>query len=154
MSNYFATVSWKNQDEDFVANAYSRAHEWHFDGGAVVAASASPHIVPTPWSRPENVDPEEAFVAALASCHMLFFLSIAAGKKLEVLAYTDTADGLMEKNPVGQFAMTRVTLKPKVEFAEGTAVSETELAQIHHLAHDKCFIANSVTSEIVIEPQI
>ena len=154
MSNYFATVNWKNQDENFVANAYSRAHEWHFDGGAVVAASASPHIVPAPWSRPENVDPEEAFVAALASCHMLFFLSLAASKKLEVLAYTDTADGLMEKNSSGRYAMTRVTLKPAVKFAEGTTVADADLVQIHHQAHEKCFIANSVTSEIVIVPQI
>lgn len=154
MSDYFATVNWTSRDEGFLANQYSRAHEWHFDGGAVVAASASPHIVPTPWSSPENVDPEEAFVASLAACHMLFFLSIAANKNLVVQSYSDSACGRMEKNPQGKYAITKVFLRPAVEFAKGSAASEAEVMEIHRLAHDKCFIANSVTAEILIETAI
>lgn len=154
MSDYLATVNWTSGDGNFLAKQYSRTHEWHFDGGAVVAASASPHIVPTPWSSPENVDPEEAFVASLASCHMLFFLSIAASKKFVVQSYSDSASGKMEKNPQGNYAIKKVFLRPVVKFAKGTLASEAAVMEIHRLAHDKCFIANSVTAEILIEPVI
>lgn len=154
MSDYFATVNWASGGEDFTANQYSRAHEWHFDGGAVVAASASPHIVPPPWSAPENVDPEEAFVASLASCHMLFFLSLAASKNLAVRSYSDSACGRMEKNQQGKYAITKVFLKPAVEFVDSASASKAEVLEIHRLAHDKCFIANSVNAEILIEPVI
>ena len=154
MSDYLATLNWTSGDGNFLAKQYSRTHEWHFDGGAVVAASASPHIVPTPRSSPENVDPEEAFVASLASCHMLFFLSIAASKKFVVQSYSDSASGKMEKNPQGNYAITKVFLRPAVKFAKGTLASEAAVMEIHRLAHDKCFIANSVTAEILIEPVI
>ena len=154
MSDYLATVNWTRGDGDFLAKQHSRAHEWHFDGGAVVAASASPHIVPTPWSSPENVDPEEAFVASLASCHMLFFLSIAASKNFVVKSYSDSACGRMEKNLQGKLAFTKVFLRPAVEFAKGALASEAAIMEIYHLAHEKCFIASSAKAEILIEPVI
>jgi organic hydroperoxide reductase OsmC/OhrA len=141
-------------DGNFLATQYSRAHKWHFDGGAVVAASASPHIVPPPWSSPENVDPAEAFVAPLASCHMLFFLSIAASKNLVVQSYSDSACGRMEENPQGKLAIIKVFLRPAVEFARGAITSEAAVMKTHHLAHEKSFLASSVKTKILIEPVI
>ena len=151
MANYFAEVTWRREGEDFLANEYSRAHEWQFDGGLKVAASASPHIVPLPFSVEQNVDPEEAFVASLSSCHMLFFLSIAAKQKFQVESYIDKAEGIMSQNAQGKQAMTRVFLRPTIVFS-GERVPDTQrIEKIHHLAHDNCFIANSVNTEIVIE---
>ena len=151
MSTYTATVRWTRSGEgSFTKGQYSRAHEWAFDGGAVVAASPSPHIVPAPWSDPAGVDPEEAFVASLSSCHMLFFLDFARRDGWVVDAYVDEAEGVLEKRGDGKMAMTRVTLRPKIAW-DGTWPSAAVIADLHHRAHEACFIANSVTTEVVVE---
>jgi len=153
MSQYTATVTWQRRGQDFLDNRYSRAHDWVFDGGARIAASASPHIVPVPQSVAANVDPEEAFIAALSSCHMLFFLSIAAKRRWIVDHYCDEATGVLETNASGTMAMTRVTLKPEVLFHNATKPDRKALEKTHHQAHELCFIANSVTTQIDIEPR-
>lgn len=153
MSEYTATISWQRGGRNFVDDDYSRGHAWEFDGGLRVPASASPHIVPLPKSVAENVDPEEAFVAALSSCHMLFFLSIAAKKGYLVDEYRDCAVGEMARNAHGRLAMTRVTLRPKATFAAGGAPGSEQLEQLHEQSHERCFIANSVKTEVRIEPQ-
>lgn len=145
-------VAWQRRDERFVDNRYSRAHLWRFDGGTEVPASASPHVVPLPLSDPTAVDPEEAFVASLASCHMLFFLSFAARRKLVVDAYRDHAVGSMGADDAGRVALTRVTLRPHVVFGAGTAVARELLDELHHEAHEACFLARSVRTEIAVEP--
>jgi organic hydroperoxide reductase OsmC/OhrA len=151
MSSYTATIRWSREGAaDFAKGQYSRAHEWAFDGGAVVPASASPHVVPAPWSDPAGVDPEEAFVASLSSCHMLFFLDFARREGLVIDAYIDEAEGVLEKGADGRMAMTRVTLRPRVTWG-GAAPDEAALADLHHKAHAACFIANSVTTEVRVE---
>jgi organic hydroperoxide reductase OsmC/OhrA len=151
MSTYTATIRWsRNGAEGFAKGQYSRAHEWAFDGGAVVPAGPSPHIVPDPWGNPAGVDPEEAFVASLSSCHMLFFVDFARRAGLVVDSYVDEAEGVMEKREDGRMAMTRVTLRPKVEWG-GDGPDAAALADLHHRSHDTCFIANSVKSEVVVE---
>ncbi|MEO7655541.1 MAG: OsmC family protein [Sphingomicrobium sp.] len=152
MSPYTATIRWSAKpDEAFAKGQYSRAHEWAFDGGAVVPASASPHIVPAPWSDAAGVDPEEAFVASLSSCHMLFFLDFARRGGWSVQSYVDEAEGVLGKLADGRMAMTRVTLRPRITWA-GDPPDEAALADLHHKAHEACFIANSVTTEVTIEP--
>lgn len=148
MANHFATVKWHRNGEDFGANKYSRAHEWEFDGGLIVPASPSPSIVPAPYSTEENVDPEEAFVASLSSCHMLFYLHLARDAGLVVNSYEDKAIGILEKNSKGKMAVTQVTLTPVVEY-EGNCPTQDLVAKLHHAAHEQCFIANSVTTEII-----
>ena len=151
MSTYTATIRWSRTGEgDFAKGQYSRAHQWAFDGGTVVPASASPHVVPAPWNDPAGVDPEEAFVASLSSCHMLFFLDFARRAGLVIDGYVDEADGELGKLPNGKVAMTRVTLRPRVSWA-GDAPDQAVLADLHHKAHEACFIANSVTTEVVVE---
>ena len=152
MSTYTAVVSWKRGDQAFIDNRYSRAHVWRFDGGVEVAASSSPSVVPLPLSNAAAVDPEEAFVASLSSCHMLWFLSIAAKRKFRVDQYTDNAEGIIEKNAAGKFAMTRVTLRPEMSFSGEKMPSRAELDEMHHKAHEECFIANSVKTEVLCEP--
>ena len=148
---YNVIVSWKkNLDEVFIDSQYSRAHTWIFDGGIELAASSSPHVVPLPMSNEFAVDPEEAFVASLSSCHMLWFLSIAAEKNYVVESYEDHAEGFLGKNTDGKLAMTKVTLKPKVIFNSKTVPLREEVDKLHHMAHEKCFIANSVKTEIVV----
>ena len=152
MSAYFATVNWvRGSQESYIDNQYSRGHEWRFDGGAVVPASSSPHVVPLPYSVEANVDPEEAFVASLSSCHMLFFLSIAAKRKYVVDAYTDNAVGTMETDGDGKVSMTKVILKPQVKFSGDKQPTMAQLEKMHHQAHELCFIANSVKTEVVTE---
>jgi organic hydroperoxide reductase OsmC/OhrA len=152
MSEYFSTVKWRrDSDEQYVDNKYSRAHEWSFDGGLTVKASSSPHVVPLPYSVERNVDPEEAFVASLSSCHMLFFLSIAAKRRYIVDSYIDNAVGIMEKDGEGKISMTKVTLRPKVEFSGEKEPTLEQLEKMHHLSHKQCFIAHSVKTEIVTE---
>lgn len=152
-SQHEATVTWQRAEgEAFTDNRYSRRHAWRFDGGAEVAASSSPHAVRLPFSDPSAVDPEEAFVASLASCHMLWFLSIAAQRGFCVDRYHDAATGTMQKNAAGKVAITAVTLKPEVHFSGSRVPTPQELAEMHHEAHEQCFIANSVNSEIVCEP--
>lgn len=152
MSEYFAKINWvRASNEIYVDNKYSRAHEWIFDGGVTVQASSSPHIVPLPYSVPENVDPEEAFIASISSCHMLFFLSIVAKKGYVIDSYVDDAVGLMEKDTHDKISMTKVTLKPYVQFSGEKKPTMEQLEKMHHQAHEQCFIANSVKTEIVIE---
>ncbi len=151
MGYYEATVEWQaGEGEDFARHHYSRAHRWDFDGGAVVAASASPQIVRAPWSDPAGVDPEEALVAALASCHMLFFLDLAARKGLRVLSYKDHAVGEMGRREDGREAMVRATLRPEVAFAGASDPDVT--AALHQRAHELCYIANSVNFPVGMEP--
>lgn len=150
MSTYTATIRWTYDGQNFLNDEYSRAHDWEFDGGQVIPASASPHIVPLPNSVAENVDPEEAFVASLSSCHMLFFLSLAMKRGILVEEYIDAAEGVMEKNDDGKIAITRVTLRPQARYG-GEAPDPELVEKLHHRAHDLCFIANSVRSEVVTE---
>jgi organic hydroperoxide reductase OsmC/OhrA len=149
MSNYNATIKWQRNDQDFVNKKYSRAHEWLFDGGAVVSASASPHIVPLPWSVESNVDPEEAFIASVSSCHMLFYLDIAASRGIQVDSYTDNAIGEMKKNQNGKLVVSRIILNPDVQHSGENLPDQDTLRAIHHEAHAECFIANSIKTEVV-----
>jgi len=151
MATYTATVVWQRKpDEVFKDNKYSRAHEWRFDGGTVVPASSSPHVVRVPLSREEAVDPEEAFVAALSSCHMLFFLYHAAAAGFVIDRYEDEAVGEMGKNEEGRMAMLKVRLRPKIEWV-GAAPDAEKLEALHHRSHKDCYIANSVRTEVVVE---
>ena len=152
MANYSAKISWLRGSANFIDNLYSRAHSWQFDGGVEVPASASPHVVPVPMSVEAAVDPEEAFIAALASCHMLWFLSLAAAQHLLVDRYVDEAVGVLGKNAAGKVAMTTVTLKPRVAFSGEPRPTRAAFEALHHKAHEKCFIANSVTTEVRCEP--
>jgi organic hydroperoxide reductase OsmC/OhrA len=154
MSEYVATVSWHRNGAAFTDKRYSRKHTWRFDGGTEVPASSSPHVVPAPFSDPAAVDPEEAFVASLSSCHMLWFLSIACRRGFVVDGYDDNALGTMEKNSDEKLAMTRVTLRPNVSFAGPNRPTGQVYEQMHHEAHNECFIANSVKTEVVCEPTI
>lgn len=153
MKDFVATVKWQRNGEDFLNNKYSRAHSWEFDGGTVVPASASPHIVHAPWSVAENVDPEEGFIAAISSCHMLFFLSIAAEQGIQVDEYIDRPAGSMSKIAKGRHGIGRVVLKPSVRFSGDKTPSREFQESLHHQAHEQCFIANSVSSEIVVDIQ-
>ena len=150
MGRHVAEVSWRS-DGAFASGRYSRRHQWRFDGGAVVTASASPDVVPPPMSDAAGVDPEEALVASVASCHMLWFLSLAQEAGVEMTSYSDSAEGVMGRIAPGRLALTRITLRPKISFA-GTPPSTEEVERLHHEAHDRCFIANSLKTEIVIEP--
>jgi organic hydroperoxide reductase OsmC/OhrA len=152
MSTYTATVRWtRDPSTDFAKGQYSRAHEWAFDGGAVVPASPSPHVVPAPWSDLAGVDPEEAFVASLSSCHMLFFVDFARRAGFVVDSYVDEAEGVLEKRADGKTWMSRVTLRPRVAFSGDKRPTDADIAGLHHRAHQACFIANSVTTEVTVE---
>lgn len=153
MSTYTAEIRWSRGEQKFTDNRYSRAHSWHFDGGAVVPASSSPAVVPLPMSDAAAIDPEEAFVASLSSCHMLWFLSLAAKRGYTVDSYSDAASGVMEKNAAGKLAMTVVTLRPLVTFSGAKLPDRVVLDALHHAAHEECFIAASIRSEIVIAPR-
>jgi organic hydroperoxide reductase OsmC/OhrA len=153
VSNYTATIRWtRDPDSEFAKGQYSRAHEWAFDGGGVVPASPSPHIVPAPWNDPAGVDPEEAFVASLSSCHMLFFVDLARRDGWVVDSYIDEAEGVLAKRDDGKMAMTRVTLRPQVSWGGERPPDAAAIADLHHRAHEACFIANSVTTEVIVEP--
>lgn len=152
MAQYTCTIIWQRDKASFSDHRYSRRHSLYFDGGAVVPGSSSPLVVPLPYSDPAGVDPEEAFVASLSSCHMLWFLDIAARAGWVVDHYRDAAVGTMARNALGQLAMTRVTLYPAVQFASERTPTPDELRDLHHQAHASCFIANSVKSDVVCEP--
>lgn len=152
MTEYGAVVSWERRGAVFTDNRYSRGHRWRFDGGVEVPASASPQVVPLPMSVEAAVDPEEAFVASLSSCHMLWFLSIAAQRKLLVESYVDAAVGHMARNADGRLAMTRVTLRPRAVFGGERRPVRDEILAMHREAHERCYIANSVRSEVCCEP--
>jgi organic hydroperoxide reductase OsmC/OhrA len=151
MSEYRVTIEWTTAAtaSDFAKGRYSREHRWTFDGGVVVEASSSPSVVPVPWSNPAHVDPEEAYVAAISSCHMLTFLYLAAKAGFVVTYYRDEAVGVMTRTAQGVAWVSRVTLAPRLRYADRQP-SDAELAQLHHAAHEGCFIANSVKTEIVI----
>jgi organic hydroperoxide reductase OsmC/OhrA len=148
LSEHVAELSWRRETESFAYEAYNRRHVWRFDGGIEVQGSASPQS----RGEPDCVDPEEAFVAAISSCHLLTFLAIAARMKLVVDSYEDRAVGHMAKNEDGKMAVTRVDLYPRVTFAPGTNIDDHKLARMHHEAHEHCFIANSVKTEIAVHP--
>lgn len=152
MAQYTAEVLWLRNEQDFISNRYSRRHLLRFDGGVEVAGSSSPHVVPLPMSDAAAIDPEEAFVASLSSCHMLWFLSIASKRKFCVDRYFDAAVGTMGKNADGKFAMLVVTLKPEVIFSGERVPTAEQIEHMHHEAHDECFIANSVKTEVRCEP--
>jgi organic hydroperoxide reductase OsmC/OhrA len=150
---YQATVRWQRDPEsDFAKGRYSRGHVWRFDGGLEVKASASPHVVPKAFAPADAIDPEEAFVASLSACHMLTFLDLARRAGFFVETYEDQAEGLMEKRADGRQWMSRVTLRPAIAFSNDRP-SPAELERIHHEAHELCFIANSVTTDVRVEPK-
>jgi len=154
MAHYTAEILWLRGEQAFTDNRYSRRHAVRFDGGVEMPGSSSPHVVPLPMSDASAVDPEEAFVASLSSCHMLWFLAIAAKRKFRVDRYFDAAVGTMGKNAEGREAMLTVTLRPEVLFSGEHLPTREELADMHHKAHDECFIANSVKTEVRCEPVI
>ena len=151
MSEHKATISWKRTGPDFLKGKYSREHTWAFDGGVTVPASPSPSAVPAPYSNPAYVDPEEAFVAAVSSCHMLTFLYVAAKQGFVVDSYADEAVGEMTKNERGKMWVSKVTLAPAIAFTGEKLPTADQLHELHHLAHEECYIANSVKSEIVVQ---
>lgn len=152
MAQYTAEVLWLRGEQDFLSNRYSRRHLLRFDGGVEVPGSSSPHVVPLPMSDAAAVDPEEAFVASLSSCHMLWFLAIAAKRKFCVDRYFDAPLGIMAKNAEGKLAMTQVLLRPEVQFSGERLPTREEIVAMHHDAHEACFIANSVKTELRCEP--
>jgi organic hydroperoxide reductase OsmC/OhrA len=149
---YHALIHWARGAAPFLDNRYSRGHTWHFDGGVEVPASSSPNVVRVPMSVEAAVDPEEAFVAALSSCHMLWFLHLAAEGGWCVDDYRDDAVGHMGKNAAGKIAMLRVRLRPRVRFSGAPPPDAAQLQGLHHRAHAACFIANSVTTQVDVEP--
>ncbi len=156
MSDHHATVRWTRGDQPFTDVRYSRAHAWTFDGGASVCASSSPAHVPVPLSDPAAVDPEEAFVAALASCHMLVFLHLTATRGLTVDEYEDTPSGQVTPVPGarGRLTLSRVVLSPRVRFAPGMAPGRAALLDLHHEAHEGCFLAGALAIPLVVEPRL
>jgi organic hydroperoxide reductase OsmC/OhrA len=153
MSEHLATVEWRRGDQDFAGNRYSRAHDWRFDGGAVVRGSSAPTSVPVPLSDPAAVDPEEALVAALGSCHMLFFLAFAARDGFTVDAYRDEAVGVLGRDARGRTSITTITLRPAVVFSGATLPDAAAIEALHHRAHEACYIANSLRAEVTIKPR-
>ena len=154
MAQYVAEVLWQRDGQEFLDNRYSRKHLLRFDGGVEVAGSSSPHVVPLPMSDAAAIDPEEAFVASLSSCHMLWFLSIAAKRRFCVDRYQDAAVGVMAQNDQGKMAMTVVTLRPAVTFSGERQPTREQIEALHHEAHEACYIANSVKSEVRCEPVV
>ena len=150
MAGYVATIEWSRGDQPFLDQKYSRVHDWRFDGGAVVKGSPAPTSVPAPMSDPSAVDPEEALVAAVSSCHMLFFLAFAAKAGFVVDRYRDDAVGTMGRDERGRMAITQVVLRPDIAFS-GTGPDKAALADLHHRAHEHCYIANSIRGEVRVE---
>jgi len=149
MSKHVASLRWTRSGADFLRGQFSREHTWTFDGGVTVAASASPSVVPAPWSSPAAIDPEEAFVASIASCHLLTFVWLASRAGFVVESYEDAAVGMLTKNERGVPWISAVTLRPRIAWGERQPTVE-ELAKLHHQAHEQCFIANSVRTEITV----
>jgi organic hydroperoxide reductase OsmC/OhrA len=151
MSEHKATIKWTHSQGDFLKGAYSREHTWTFDGGMTVAASSSPAAVRVPFSNPANVDPEEAYVASLSSCHMLTYLYLAGRKGFEISSYEDEAVGVMTKNERGIPWVSSVVLHPRIQYAGSKTPTREEEDQLHHAAHEQCFIANSVKTDIKVD---
>jgi len=152
MSEHKATIKWVRKDPEFLKGRYSREHTWTFPGGVVVPASPAPSVVPAPWSNPANVDPEEAYVAAISSCHMLSFLHIASRRGFRIDDYEDDAVGVMARNEHDVPWVSSVTLHPKTVYSGTTRPTPEEEAQLHHHAHEQCFIANSIKTEVIVRP--
>lgn len=148
MAKHGAIIEWQRGDADFLDRRYSRAHSWRFDGGAEVAASSSPHVVREPFSNPANVDPEEAYVAAISSCHMLWFLDLAARGGFRVDHYRDAAEGAMAKNDDGREWIAHVSLRPHIAFGGQLPPDDAIVEALHREAHENCFLANSVRSTV------
>lgn len=151
MPEHVATISWTRSGPDFLKGRYSREHTWSFDGGITVPASPSPAVVPTPWSNPANVDPEEAFVASVASCHMLTLLWLASKEGFVADSYHDEAAGVMTKNERGVPWVSTITLRPVIVWSGDKQPTAVTIAHLHHLAHEQCFIANSIKTEVKVE---
>lgn len=148
MSEHNITLSWSKQTESFAFKDYNREHQWDFGEGLVVEASSAPEFL----GDPKCADPERAFAAALSSCHMLFFLAICAKKRLVVQSYIDNATAVLDKNAQGELMITQVILRPRVTFATAVEVERQVIEKIHHQSHERCFLAKSVTSEVMVKP--
>jgi organic hydroperoxide reductase OsmC/OhrA len=151
MSSHSATISWKRTGPDFLKGQYSREHTWTFDGGVVIPASPAPSSVKEPYSNPANVDPEEAFVASISSCHMLTYLYLASKQGFQVDSYHDVAMGFMTLNANGIPWVSTVTLRPKITYSGDRTPGEADIANLHHLAHEQCYIANSIKTQVTVE---
>jgi organic hydroperoxide reductase OsmC/OhrA len=148
---YIAVIRWQCSGPDFLKGKYSREHTWTFDGGVTVAASSAPSSVPAPWSNPACVDPEEAFVASIASCHMLTFVWLASRAGFVLASYEDNASGVMTKNDRGVPWVSKVTLRPRLEWSSENRPTPSQIDELHHHAHEQCYIANSVKTEVLVE---
>ena len=153
MSEHKATISWQRTSPDFLLGRYSREHTWTFDGGLAVPASPSPSAVPAPYSNPAHVDPEEAYVAAISSCHMLTYLYLACQDGFQVDSYLDEAVGVMTKNEKGVPWVSLVTLHPRIAYSGGKLPTSADEEHLHHLAHAQCYIANSIKTEVAVTLQ-
>ncbi len=151
MSEHKVIVRWQRSGPNFLKGQYSREHTWTFDGGITVAASPAPSVVPAPWSNPANVDPEEAFVAAISSCHMLTFLWLASKQGFQIESYTDETVGAMTKNDRGVPWVSTVVLHPKIRYSGENRPTAAEEEHLHHAAHEQCYIANSVKTEVIVK---
>ena len=151
MSEHKATIIWNRTSPDFLAGKYSREHTWSFDGGMTIPASPSPSVVSPPWSNPAYVDPEEAFVAAVSSCHMLTFLYLASKQGFQVDSYHDQAVGMMTKNERGVLWISLIRLRPQITYGGDKRPTTADEQHLHHLAHEQCFIANSIDTKIAVE---
>lgn len=153
MSSHNATISWKRTGTEFLQGRYSREHTWTFDGGLTVPASPSPSIVPAPYSNPANVDPEEAYIAAVSSCHMLTYLHVASRRGIQVDSYLDEAVGFMTKNEGGTPWVSSIVLHPRIAYSGEKIPAKEEADQLHHLAHERCFIANSIKTQVTVDAE-
>jgi organic hydroperoxide reductase OsmC/OhrA len=151
MSQHTAIIRWQRTGPDFVKGKYSREHTWTFDGGLTVPASPAPVNVPAPWSNPASVDPEEAFVASISSCHMLVFLWLASREGFQADSYEDNSVGVMTKNERGALWVSKVTLRPVIAWSGEKLPSASDVERLHHQSHEQCFIANSIKTEVVVE---
>jgi organic hydroperoxide reductase OsmC/OhrA len=151
MSEHKATISWKRSSADFLIGKYSREHTWSFDSGITIPASSSPSVVPAPWSNPESIDPEEAFVASLSSCHMLTYLYLASRAGFQVDSYFDEAVGVMGKTEKGVPWVSSVTLRPRIVYSGGHLPAPADEERLHHASHEQCFIANSVKTNVSVQ---
>jgi len=150
MSEHKAIISWKRSSPDFLIGKYSREHTWSFDGGLTVPASPSPSVVPVPYSNPTHVDPEEAFVASVSSCHMLTYLYLAGRQGFQIDSYHDEAVGVMTKNEKGVPWVSLITLHPQIVYSGDKLPGPADEERLHHLAHEQCFIANSIKTEVIV----
>ena len=150
MSQHQATIHWQRTSPDFLKGKYSREHTWSFDGGFTMPASSAPSSVPVPYSNPAHVDPEEAFVASVSSCHMLTFLFLAFRQGFQVDSYEDQAVGTMTKNERGVPWMSSIQLQPKIRFSGEKVPTAAELEHLHHLSHEQCYVANSIKTDVKV----